>query len=175
MRSSPQHIQETILRLLSDWSPMPHWQVAENLGLRPKTAYLRLRLLWDAKVLHIAHWERGKGRGAPTPHYAIGQCPDAPPLRRLTTAEIQRKYRKTEHGRQVHKMHEAISNAKQLERRRKDPAYAEEIRRYQREWTRRKHGNGARDLRSPRLLDEIAMQFGITQRFAGRQQERKVA
>lgn len=175
MKPTQDHIHEATLRLLSEFSPLSHWDVAEITGVNPKMAYQRLWKLWDAKTLHVAHWQRGKGRGAPVPFYAIGSCPDAPKLKPLTKAERQRKHRSTPHGQAVKKRHEAISNAKTLKRRQTDPVYAEKIRRYQREWAQRKFGTGPQVFRSPALLDEIAMQFGITQRFAGRKQERKAA
>ena len=175
MKPTSEHIREALLRLLSEFSPLSHWDVAELAWIKPKTAYLRLWQMWDAKILHIAHWQPGKGRGRPTPFYAIGGCEDATRPKPLDKNDLQRAYRSTKHGADVRKRHEAVSNAKTLKRRQTDPVYAEKIRRYQREWAARKHGTQPQALRSVALLDEIAMQFGITWRFAGRKHERKAA
>lgn len=175
MKPTSEHIREALLRLLSEFSPLSHWDVAELTGANPKTAYQRLSNMWDAKILHIPHWQRGKGRGQPTPFYAIGCCEDAPRPTPLTKAERQRNHRSSPHGKAVKKRHEAISNAKTLRRRQTDPVYAEKIRRYQREWANKKFGTGPQVFRSPALLDEVAMQLGITWRFAGRKDERKAA
>jgi predicted ArsR family transcriptional regulator len=174
-KPSQKQIRAEILALLAERGTLSHLQYAAAVGISQKAAYQRLYKLWDDKSLYVARWERGKGRGQPTPFYAIGRCADAPRLKPLTNAELQRAYRASEHGKAVKRRHEAITNAAILERRRTDPAYAEEYRRYQREWAAKKHGTQPQVFRNVRLLDEVAMQFGITWRFAGRKQERKAA
>lgn len=156
--------QEHVLRTLSEFSPMSHRDYAEFAGISPSSAFERLRDLWDSKVLHIEGYERGvAGRAAPL--YAIGFAIDEERPKALTDAEKCARYQATPKGKKSIKKHHKRAKVKHKKRMETNPAYAEAHRAKCREWARKKHGCAPREFRKTNLLDEIAMQFGITWRF----------
>ncbi len=159
------HTEEITLKMVSEAGELSVRSMMEITGASKQACAYRLRNLLDRKVLYIARWERGIGRGAPAPFFAIGCLTDAKRPAPLTNREIKEKWLlKPESRAKIKKLNEK-SNARHLERTRTDPEYAEANRKYQREWLRKKFGYSSRDLSAPKKLDELAMQFGITWRF----------
>ena len=151
--------------MLSEFSPLSVQDVMRLNGVSKQAAAYRLKRLWDRKILYIASWQRGVGRGAPSPAFAIGGLPDAVRPQPLTQKEMKAKWLLKPESKAIIARQSAKSNARNVERRKKDPAFAEATRKAQREWLRKKHGYQPIDFRRTKFLDEIAMQFGITWRF----------
>lgn len=83
---------EQVFRVLSAWSPLTADEVAEALGIAPKTAVNRIDRMRARGLLYVARWTQRPG--SPIPHVAVGRHPDEPKPRVKTQAEKVREYRK---------------------------------------------------------------------------------
>lgn len=157
---------EHVLRTLSEFEPLSYRAYADLAGLSDKAAFERLRHMWDAGMLHVAYYERGRS-GKPIPHYAIGRLLDAPKPGRMSNTEKVRRYQATEKGRAAMTRVKQRQRKQHKERLRTDSAYAELHRAKQRQWVRNRHGFEPRALRNRDQQATVAMQLGNTWFFSG--------
>ena len=143
MIKHPRRVEEEVLTTLSAWSPMCARDYAELTGLAYNVAWDRLARLNRAGLIHIDHWQRRRS-GKHTPFFAIGTLSDAPPLPVLTQQEKSARYRASEKGKAAYAKAARRRRKREKLRRKNDPAWAERMRAYGREWCRKKHGHKPR-------------------------------
>lgn len=143
MIKHPRRVEEEILTVLSDWSPLSAKAYAELAGIKYNAAFDRLTRMHDAGLIHIDHFERRKS-GKHRPHYAIGKHPDAPPLATYTEEEKRRRYRESDKGKATYAKAARKRNKRAKTGRKTDLAWAERQRAYNREYMRKRHGHKPR-------------------------------
>ena len=89
-------LQKKLLERLAI-TPMTRTEMAEFLGVTVVFIARYITQLRDAKQIYIHHFERTP-RHKPKSFYATGDLPDAPELPPIPQRELQKKYRKKEHG-----------------------------------------------------------------------------
>lgn len=158
-------VLEHTLRTLSEFSPLSYREYADLFGLKPVTAFERMRDLWDSKILHVAEYRLGRS-GKPVPFYAIGNIPDAEKPKTLTNDEKIARYRASEKGKKALARAIKRKNKRHKKRMETDPAYAEAHRAYHRLRARAKGGHQPRrDLVNVKNFDPLmAAMMGKTKK-----------
>jgi hypothetical protein len=165
-------VEESTLRILSEFEPLTYLELAEIAGITPTPASNRLKQLVAIGAAHICGHIK-HATSMPCPLYAIGRAPNARPPAKQSTGEKQKKHR-DKMRRERPEDWKAKIRQSWINRKAREvaiPALLEVRRTQKREWSRRKFGSTPQVFKSPALLDEVAMQFGITWRFQGAQRK----
>lgn len=85
-----------VLYTLDDVGPLSSYDMALLLNRTQLSIGGSLRRLRKRKLIHITKYERQPDgqKGRCIPIYAVGDVPDAPPLKRIGVLEVNKKYRK---------------------------------------------------------------------------------